>query len=204
MPDGSSERAGAPQLLVARDHYRGPVRPSPDGNWLAYLVYDATVPSLTAPTVQPANSITLLDLHLDGETVPPSRVIYAVPNATEFLAPMLQWLDSNRLQAVRSRFAPGTIAALEPFGVVDLRLPAAPAAGALDAGGAVVSNSYLLRTGYLLRDATVCRADGSFLLVEESGAGALELVRWDGQSAAVPLFGLPTDLSRALLCRRSK
>jgi hypothetical protein len=81
-----------------------------------------------------------------------------------------------------------------------LRLPDATAA----AGGAVISNSYLLRSGYRLRDATVCRADGSFLLVEESAAGALELVRWDGQSAAVPLFGLPADLSRALLCRQSK
>ncbi len=202
LPDGSIERDAAPQLLLARDTYRGPVRPSPDGYRLAYLAYDDTVPSLTTATLQPANTVRLLPLRAI-DTPLESQLIYAVPNATEFMAPMVQWLDNNRLQVVRSRFAPGTITALEPFGVVDLRLPAVAIDEAPEAGR-VISNSYLLRRGYLLRDATVCRADGSFLLVEESASGSLELVRWDGQSAAVPLFGLPADLSRALLCRQSK
>ncbi len=201
-PDGSIERRSAPQLLLARDTYRGPVRPSPAGDRLAYLAYDATVPSLTTATVQPANTVRLLPLQPAAGTLADSQLLYAVPNANEFMAPMVQWADNNRLQVVRSRFAPGAITALEPFGVVDLHLPAAvdPAGGM----GRIISNSYLLRSGYLLRDATVCRADGSFLLVEESGAGALELVRWDGESAAVPLFGLPADLSRALLCWQAK
>jgi len=201
-PDGTVERRSAPQRLLARDRYRGPVRPSPDGNRLAYLAYDETIASLRTETVQPANSVRLLPLSPQAGTLNESQLIYAVPNANEFMAPMVQWLDNNRLQVVRSRFAPGSITALEPFGVVDLRLPPATDEAVMD--GRVVSNSYLLRSGYLLRDATVCRADGSFLLVEESANGTLELVRWDGQSAAVPLFGLPADLSRALLCQQSR
>ncbi|MCB0127417.1 MAG: hypothetical protein KDE58_34375, partial [Caldilineaceae bacterium] len=201
--DGRGEIVGTPQQLLAPGAYRGPLRPNPDGTQLAYFVYDDEVPSLVTETVQPANSVYLL--RLAGRTVVDATpaLIYRTTNSEEFLAPILAWLNGNRLLAVRSRFAPGTIAALEPFGVVDLRLPPGEAVNAARDPSTVVSNSYLLRTGYFLRDATACREDGSFLFIEESGSGQLELVRWDGQSAAVPLFGLPAELSRTLLCRRA-
>lgn len=185
---------GVPQRLLAGETYRGPVRVSPDGSRVAYLSHDPETPSLTRGNVRPPNQIALLPLvDSAGATVLAESIgsIYAVPTANEFLAPTLHWLGNDRLLAVRSRFAPGRTA-LEPFGAVDLRFTERDA---------VISNNYLLRSGYLLRDAIVCREEQSFLFVEENGAGNVELVRWDGQSAATPLFGLPPTLNRTLLCR---
>ncbi|MCB0186261.1 MAG: hypothetical protein KDE31_18455, partial [Caldilineaceae bacterium] len=201
LPDGRGDLAALPQRLLAPGAYRGPLRPSPDGNALAYLAYDAAANAATA-SVPPANTLYLLDLRNNDAVAPTAHVIYSAPNNDEYLAPLLTWLGNDRLLAVRSRLAPGAATALEPFAAVDLRLPIR--LEELAAGRPVISNSYLLRSGYQLRDATACRADGSFLLVEASGAGALELVRWDGQSAATPLFGLPADLSRTLLCWQAK
>ncbi|MEZ4681811.1 MAG: hypothetical protein R2932_47120 [Caldilineaceae bacterium] len=207
--NGVGNLQGNPELLLAPDSYRGPLRVSPDNNQLAYLVYDETVASLTVADRRPPNSLRRLALWAPIETLAQdgsgTQTLYAVANSTEFLAPMVQWLGNDRLQAVRSRFAPGSTSTLEPFAVLDIRLSSdhLPTERETDTEGTtrfVSSNSYLLRTGYFLRDATVCRNDQSFLLIEESGAGGLELVRWDGQSAAVPLFGLPSDLNRTLLC----
>lgn len=205
LPDGRGELADAPQQLLVQGDYRGPVQMSPDRTFLAYFAYDEDLPSLVAETVQPANTVYTLALSANRGDTAARNMLYATPNADEFLAPILHWLDNGRLLAVRSRFAPGTIAALEPFAVVDLRFERTDSSNSETViAPSVVSNTYLLRTGYLLRDATVCREDGSFLLIEQSAGGALELVRWDGQSAATPLFGLPNELSRTLLCRRAK
>jgi hypothetical protein len=199
--DGRGEVAEAPQQLLAAGAYRGPLRPSLDGRWLAYLAYNTPTTATAREPQQPVNALYLLDL-ANGETgAPTARVLYTTPNPNEYLAPLVAWLDAGRLMIVRSRLAPGSTTILEPFGVVDVRFDGT-ADGAI--GERATSNSYLLRSGYLLRDATVCRRDGAFLMVEESSAGALELVRWDGQSAAAPLFGLPAELGRTLLCWQAK
>ncbi len=191
----TSAVTSTPELLLPPTAYRGPLRISPDGTQLAYLAHDATLPGLTIPTAQPPNSIRLFTLGnaASGDSFP----IYGVGRDDEFLAPDLQWVDDARLQAVRSRFAPGSTIELERFAVVDLRL------GAVDAREPATVNSYLLRTGYQLQSATACRNDQTFLLIEESSAGEVELVRWNGQSAAVPLFGLPPYLTHTLLCWQS-
>lgn len=197
------EIVGTPLLLLAPAQYRGPVRISPDGTELAHLAYDPTLPGFTTLTIQPPNSIRLLSLN--GAAAGTIRLIYASTNNDEFMAPNLHWVGNDRLQAVRSRFAPGSTVNLERFGVVDLRLPPrADDSGDGDIIETITSNGYLLRTGYVLRDATICRGDQTFLFVEENEAGNVELVRWDGQSAALPLFGLPPYLTRTFLCWQSQ
>lgn len=193
---GVAEIVDAPQRLLVPDTYRGPVRLSPDGTQLAHLAYDETLPGLATSTRTPPNTLRLLSLQAaDRGTV---RVVYTVNNNEEFLAPNLEWLGNDRLQLVRSRFEPGSTVNLDRFGVVDLRLPTG------GNRGAIVTNNYVLRRGYSLRDTTVCRGDQSYMMIEENDIGAVELVRWDGEAAAVPLFGLPGYLTRPLLCWQSQ
>ncbi len=204
--DGSLAVAPTPQRLLAAGEYQAPLALSPDRRLLAYLYHDATVPSLIRPDLpttapQPANSVRLLTLSgADANTILP---LYRSEDRTEFLAPNLRWLGTDRLQTVRSRFAPGSSFDLERFGVVDLQLASTPTGGEDTAPVGVLANRYLLRGDYTLRDGATCRNDGAFLLVEESRGGALELVRWDSQGAAQPLFGLPAYLNRTLLCWQS-
>ena len=204
--DGSLSAATTPQRLLVAGEYQAPLVLSPDRRLLAYLYYDKASASLTRPELaagapQPANNVRLLILSGAGaNTILP---LYRSENSAEFLAPNLRWLGNERLQAVRSRYAPGSNFDLERFGVVDLRLTSEGASADNVATLGLLANSYLLRNDYALRDGTTCRDDGTFLMVEASRAGALELVRWDGQRAAQPLFGLPAYLNRTLLCWQS-
>ncbi|MEZ4615673.1 MAG: hypothetical protein R2867_09190 [Caldilineaceae bacterium] len=150
--NGVGNLQGNPELLLAPDSYRGPLRVSPDNNQLAYLVYDETVASLTVADRRPPNSLRRLALWAPIETLAQdgsgTQTLYAVANSTEFLAPMVQWLGNDRLQAVRSRFAPGSTSTLEPFAVLDIRLSSdhLPTERETDMEGTarfVSSNSYL-------------------------------------------------------------
>jgi len=200
--DGSLSTAVTPQRLLAAGDYQAPLAVSPDQQQLAYLYYDPSVASLIRPELpaevqQPANSVRLLLLSGAGaNTILP---LYRTESSDEFLAPNLRWLTNARLQVVRSRFAPGSNFDLERFAVVDLRLTSAGAGAAVG----VAANRYLLRGDYALQEGATCRTDETFLLVEGNRSGVLELVRWDGQGAAQPLFGLPAYLNRALLCWQS-
>lgn len=200
--DGSLSTVAAPQRLLAAGDYQAPLALSPDQRQLAYLYYDQNVASLIRPELpdaaqQPANGVRVLLLSGAGaDTILP---LYRAESSNEFLAPNLRWLANDRLQVVRSRFAPGSNFDLERFAVVDLRLASAGEGGAVG----VLTNSYLLRSDYALQDGATCRTDAAFLLVEGNRRGGLELVRWDGQGAAQPLFGLPAYLNRALLCWQS-
>jgi hypothetical protein len=53
-----------------------------------------------------------------------------------------------------------------------------------------------------LLDFAAC-LDGTALLLTRDGAGAQSLARWEGQGQSFPLFGLPNQLDRTLLCWQS-
>lgn len=208
--DGLATPQASPQVLLAADTYRAPLRISPDFTQLAYLQYDATRPSLTAGALKPANRVQLLRLATLTATAQAAQPLYAATADTEFLAPDLAWAAADRLLTVRSRFTLGNNLDLERFGFVDLQLPTT-------ATGSAVANNFLLPGRQELRAVAPCYADQSYLMVVENRsrqntdannstaepAIALELVRWDRRNSPEPIFGLPEGLSQVLVCWQS-
>jgi hypothetical protein len=191
--DGMAQVSDGPNLLLAEGQYRGPLVVSPDLSRLAYFAYDAAVPSLTSGTVKPANTLNLLTLPGRGDSS--SQPVYTSETRFEFLAPALTWLGSDRLLAARSRFAPGG-ANLDQFGIVQVQLPAAGETASTDIA---TTSSYQLPRQQSLLDFAAC-LDGSALLLTRDRDGGQALARWQGQGQSFPLFGLPAQLDRALLC----
>lgn len=218
--ENPATRQATPQLLLAAESYRAPLRISPDFTRLAYLRFDPAHPSLSAGAIRPANTVQMIDLTATGNAAGASQpfspqALYGTTADTEFLAPELTWAANDRLLTVRSRFAQGNNLALERFGFVDLLLSSA-------SNGTAVPNNFLLPGRQALQAVTPCRADQSYLMIVENRsrqgttAGgsaenaaqsaseiALELVRWDKRNAPDPIFGLPPDLSQVLLCWQS-
>ena len=193
---GIAQVSDGPLLLLEEGQYRGPLAVSPDLTRLAYFVYDAAVPSLTAGTVKPPNTVNLLTLSGRGASL--LRTVYSSETRFEFLAPELAWQGPDRLLLTRSRFAAGNARNYDRFGIVQVQLPPAGSAPS----EATTATSYLLPGGRSLLDLAAC-SDGSALLLVRDGTGAQSLARWleGGQSRA--LFGLPAQLDRTLLCWRA-
>lgn len=217
--EGRATSAGDAQLLLDAGSYDTPLRMSPDFTKLAYLLFKANQPSLTAGALKPANVVQVLDLAaaLARSTAQGAlpQTVYAATADTEFLAPDLAWTAPDRLMAVRSRFGPGANQTFERFGFVDLQLSSA--------SNSAVPNNFLLPGRQALQAVAPCQADQSYLMVVENrsrqnntpenrsataaaqsdNAIALELVRWQKGNAPEPIFGLPAGLSRVLLCWQS-
>ncbi len=194
--DGAAQVTDGPQQLLAEGQYRGPLVVSPDLSRLAYFAYDAAVPSLTSGAVKPPNTLNLLTLPARGDSS--SRPVYRSETRFEFLAPAVAWLGGDRLLAARSRFAAGGTD-LDPFGIVQVQLPAAGETADATANTEVATSSYQLPRQQSLLDFTAC-LDGAALLLTRDRDGGQALARWQGQGQSFPLFGLPAQLDRALLC----
>ena len=192
-PDGNGEVATTPQLLLTPESYRGPLQVSPDGNQLAYFVYDPDRPSLTAGFIRPANVLRVLAL--SGRAAGTSRTVYVTENRFEFLAPNLEWQGNERLVVARSRFVEGDSFGIERFGIVQVQLPPPD-----QPDGDVLATSYLFPNQLELRDYATCQ-DGRYTLTVATAAdGNLELARWDGTQPPQPLFLVPPNLSRVFVC----
>jgi hypothetical protein len=194
--DGAARVTDGPQQLLAEGQYRGPLVVSPDLSRLAYFAYDAAVPSLTAGAVKPANTLNLMTLPARGDSS--SRLVYKTDTRFEFLAPAVAWLGGDHLLAARSRFAAGGTD-LDPFGIVQVQLPPAGETADATTNTEVAASSYQLPRQQSLLDFTAC-LDGSALLLTRDRDGGQALARWQGQGQSFPLFGLPAQLDRALLC----
>jgi len=204
--ENDAEVVQALELLLPADAYRGPLRISPARTHLAYFVYDPAHPSLTSGFITPANRLMLLDLTTEEGA---SQILYETETAFEFLAPNLAWRDTERLVLARSRFAEEDVFGLDRFGLVEVHLGASAtddgaAATGSAAHGLPETNTYLFPEGQMLRDFASCRLDEFTLLVMDGAEGQLQLARWAGGTGRPrPLFGLPTSLSRTLVCWRA-
>jgi hypothetical protein len=201
--EGPAQVSEGPQRLLAEGQYRGPLLVSPDLTRMAYFAYDPAVPSLTAGASSPPNTLNLLALLPRGEGS--TSTVYRSETRFEFLAPQLAWQGNERLLAARSRFAPGSTRALDRFGLVQVQVSPGggsegedPGAGGGQAVPATTS-TYLLPRQQSLLDFAACQ-DGSALLLTRDREGNQALARWEGQGQSFPLFGLPAQLDRTLLC----
>ena len=188
--------------LLAGDSYRGPIKVNADQTKLAYFIYDSTHPSLTSGFVTPANRLNLLTL--SGVDAGSIQTIYETQTRSEFLAPQLTWRGNRRLVVARSRFVGEDSTALDLFGLVEIRLPGdSPDDNDLLIGDEPVWSTHLLPEGQRIVDFTACR-DGQYaLLIMQDEDGNLQVGRWGGEGRPRPLFGLPLDLERTLLCWRA-
>ena len=193
--DGPSTLDGAPRLVLAPGAYQSPLAVSPDNTRLAYTVYDADQPSLTAGQIRPPNRVKLLTLEGRGSST--IRTIYQTETRLEFIAPLLIWQDNETLLTARSRFgATGTIG-LDLFGAVWIQVPASDAALSPSAISVrVPANQRLL-------DLTGCRDDQSALLVLLDNDGSLGYDRWSTIEAPARTFTVPNNLTRAFVCWRN-
>ncbi|GIV76606.1 MAG: hypothetical protein KatS3mg050_1000 [Litorilinea sp.] len=191
--DGTGAVSGLPQLLLAPESYRGPLRISPDQTRMAYFVYNPERPSLTSGFIRPANTVRVYTLLGRGAST--IRTVYESESRFEFLAPNLAWLGDDRLVVARSRFAPGETFGLDRFGITQIQLPEPG-----QAAGAVTASSYLFPNQKELRDYAVCRDGRYTLTVASTEEGVLELSRWDGGPRPEPLLALPPNLTRTFLC----
>jgi hypothetical protein len=203
--DAGAQVSDGPQRLLEEGQYRGPLVVSPDLSRLAYFVYDAAVPSLTGGAADPPNTLKLLTLPPRGESA--ASTAYTTETRFEFLAPAAAWLGSDRLLAARSRFAAGGSTNIDSFGLVQVQLPqaAVPTDGSQPAAADVLATAgtYLLPRGQELLDFAAC-LDGTALLLTRNLDGSQALARWEGQGQSFPLFGLPAQLDRTLLCWQTR
>ncbi len=183
-----------PQQLLERGAYRGPLVLSPDQTRLAFFTYDAGHPSLTSGVVTPANTVNVLTLAGRGASI--IRTAYATETRFEFLAPELAWQGNERLLLARSRFVAGRTDALDRFGIVQVQLPPPGSSPAEP----IVANSYLLSRQQSLLDFAPCLDGATALVLTRDQTGAQQLLRWNGQNQATPIFGLPATLDRTFLC----
>ena len=190
---GTGGIAEQPQVLLSPGSYRGPLQVSPDGDKLAYFLYDPEHPSLTSGVIQPAN--TVRTLILSGRGASTIRTVYQTENQYEFLAPNVSWQGSDTLILARSRFAPGDTFGIDRFGIVRVVLP-----DPSQPSGEIENFSYLFPNEMQLRDFAVCAEGGHTLTIASNGNGTLELARWNGMDAPQPLFVLPESMSRGFLC----
>ncbi len=193
---GVAQVSDGPLLLLEDGQYRGPLVVSPDLSRLAYFVYDAAIPSLTSGVVKPVNTLNLLTLSGRGASI--LRTVYTSESRFEFLAPALAWQSADQLLLARSRFGAGGTNTLDSFGIVQVQLPPPGAAP----NEAITSSAYLLPHQQSLLDFAACR-EGGALLLTRAGDGSQVLARWQGQGQSFPLFGLPAQLDRTLLCWRA-
>jgi hypothetical protein len=186
--------AGIPQQLLVSDSYLGPVRISPDGVRLAYYAYDPEHGSLTSGSIEPPNTVKVLNLSGPGANT--IRTVYQTETEFEFFAPTLEWQGSDRLLVMRSRFGSDSDRELDPFGLTHLALTFDDVS--VDPVSATIS--YRFPGGQRVLDVAGCRDGGSSLLVAEGAADVIELLAWDGQGDPIPLYGLPDILDRVLIC----
>ena len=194
-PDAPSTLDGAPRLVLAPGAYQSPLAVSPDNTRLAFSVYDADQPSLTAGQIRPPNRIKLLTLEGRGSST--IRTIYQTETRLEFIAPLLTWQDNETLLTARARFAATGTIGLDLFGAVWLQLPTGDAALSPSAISVrVPANQRLL-------DLTGCRDDQSALLVLLDSDGSLGYARWSTIEAPTRTFTVPNNLTRAFICWRN-
>jgi hypothetical protein len=193
---GVAQVSDGPLLLLEEGQYRGPLVVSPDLSRLAYFFYDAAVPSLTSGAVKPPNTVKLLTLPGRDQNV--TSTVYTSESRFEFAAPAVAWLGPDRLLLARSRFGGSNANSLDQFAIVQVQLPPV---GVTE--GAAAAGSYLLPRRQSLLDFAAC-LDGTALLLTRDGEGAQSLSRWEGQGQSFPLFGLPEQLDRTLLCWQAR
>jgi hypothetical protein len=189
---GAVQVSDRPLLLLEEGQYRGPLVVSPDLSRLVYFVHDAAVPSLTSGAVKPANTVKLLTL--PGRDQNTASTVYTSESRFEFVAPVAAWLGPERVLLARSRFGGSNANSLDQFAIVQVQLPPGGSAE-----GPVAAGSYLLPRRQSLLDFAAC-LDGTALLLTRDGDGVQSLARWEGQGQSFPLFGLPGQLDRTLLC----
>jgi hypothetical protein len=189
---GIAQVSDRPLLLLEEGQYRGPLVVSPDLSRLVYFVHDAAIPSLTSGAVKPANTVKLLTLPGRDQNV--ASTVYTSESRFEFVAPAAAWLGLDRVLLARSRFGGSNANTLDQFAIVQVQLPPG---GSVE--GSVAAGSYLLPRRQSLLDFAAC-LDGTALLLTRDGAGVQSLARWEGQGQSFPLFGLPGQLDRTLLC----
>ena len=194
--NGAAQVVDGPLLLLEEGQYRGPLVISPDLTRLLYFVYDAAVPSLTSGAVKPVNTANLLTLSGRGASL--LRTVYRSETRFEFLAPQAAWQGTDRLLLARSRFGQSGSNSLDRFSLVEVQLPPSGAAPSDE----IFTESFLLPRLQSLLDFAAC-SNGSAMLLTRDGDGLQSLARWEGQGQSRPLFGLPTQLDRALLCWRA-
>jgi hypothetical protein len=192
--DGTAQVSDGPLLLIEPGAYRGPLAVSPDLSRLAYFVYDANVPSLTSGAIKPANTVNLLTLSGRGASI--VRTVYTAETKIEFLSPDIAWQGNDRLLLARSRFAAGAGNAPDRFGIVQVQLPPSGSAP----NDPITPVSYLLPRQQSLLDFAACQDGQSALLLTRDPEGNQALARWQGQNQVFPLFGLPAQLDRTLIC----
>ena len=188
----SPEEAALTQLLPA-NAYVGPLQLNSDKSQLAYFVYDALKPSLTAGVVTPPNQLKIIALQ--GSQAGQSTTLYEVENQFEFLAPKVTWRGPARLVLTRSRFSGDNNFSFDRFGLVEITLPAAE-----NANEAPKISTYLLTDLQQVSDFVSCQNGQYTLLILSDAENNLTLGRWNGAGRPRPLFSLPAAVDRTQIC----